>query len=88
MRKVINYNGKALEIIATKCTNPFCYYDYKIFELREKKHWWNCGRIEILSGSTIWWTDNDDFETKIMEKIETYYGSKHVDNVENFFNKS
>lgn len=88
MRKEINYNGRTLEIIATKFVSPFCYYEYKVFELVEKKHWWNFRRIEVCSGSTFWWTDNEDFETKIMEKIELHYGDKHCDNVEKFFMKN
>ena len=88
MTKTINYNGRPLEIVATKCVHPFCYYEYKIYELCEKKHWWNFSRIEIISGSTFWWEDDEDFETKIMEKIRIHYGDKHADNVEKFFYKT
>ena len=45
MKKTINYNGRSLEIVATKFVHPFCYYDYKIYELCEdmltKDEWGN-----------------------------------------------
>lgn len=88
MEKIINYNGKTLKVVAEKCTYPFCYYNFKIYELREKKHWWNLNKVEIISGSTICWSDNADFETKIMEEIEFYYAPKHIDNVEKFFSEN
>lgn len=85
MVKEIEYNGKRLQIVASKYVHPFTYYDFKVFELREKKHWWNFSKVEIISGSTFWWTEDDDFETKIMEKITDHYLVKHSDNVEKFF---
>lgn len=87
MRKIINYNGRALEITAKKFVYPFCYYEYKVYELVEKKHWWNFSRIQIISGSTFWWKEDDDFETKIMEKIEFHYNDHHTDNITKFFAK-
>ena len=87
MRKVINYNEKEIEIIATKITSPFIYYEYKIFELLKKKHWWNCRRTEIVSGTTFWWSNEKDFETEIMHEIDIYYKTKTLNNVEKFFEK-
>lgn len=85
MRKVINYNEKEIEIIATKITSPFIYYEYRIFELLKKKHWWSDRRTEIVSGTTYWWSDEKDFETEIMHEIEIYYKTKTLNNVEKFF---
>lgn len=85
MRKVISYNEKEIEIIATKCTNPFVYYEYKVFELIKKKYWWSCGRTQICSGTTFWWSNEKDFETEIMREIEIYYKTKTLNNVEKFF---
>lgn len=88
MRKEITYNGKKLEIVATRYSHPFVYYDFKVYELREKKHWWNRGRIEIVSGSTVHWASNADFEIKIMDKIRFYYQDTLNDDVKKFFQKN
>lgn len=85
MRKVINYNEKEIEIVATKITSPFVYYEYKVFELIKKKHWWNYSRSQIASGSTFWWSNEKDFETEIMHEIDIYYKTKTLNNVEKFF---
>lgn len=88
MEKIINYNGKTLKIVAEKYVYPVCHYDYKVYELRKKKHWWNFSKVEIISGSTLWWTEDEDFEIKIMEKIEFHYAPKHINNVEKFFSEN
>jgi hypothetical protein len=88
MRKEIIYNNIKLEIVATRHSQPFVYYDFKIYELREKKHWWNRSRVGIVSDSTYYWTSNVDFETKIMDEIKFYYQDKLDDNVESFFQKN
>lgn len=92
MTKVIEYNGKKLEIIARECydtTKP--YYDYQVREILEKKHWWSSARWEILHGNTFWWKGTDNFEEKIMQLIKNYYDVKNKEqnfqhSVENFFN--
>ena len=41
MTKVIEYNGKKLEIYVIQrfdLKDP--YYDYKVYEIINKKHWW------------------------------------------------
>ena len=88
MRKEITYNGRKLEIVATRYLHPFVYYDFKVYELREKKHWWNRGRVEIISSSTFSWATNADFEIRVMDKIRFYYQDKLNDNVEKFFSKN
>ena len=88
MRKEINYNGRKLEVIATKISFPCCYYEYTVNELLEKKHWWNFGKRQILSGSTFAWSDDDDFETILMKKLEIVFKDNHTDNVQKFFQKN
>jgi hypothetical protein len=92
MKKVIEYNGKKLEIIAIERHDmPEPYYDFWVKEILEKRHWWNCTRWEILHGNTFWWEKTDNFEEKIMQLIKKYYDKKHNEqtfqhSVENFFN--
>ena len=88
MRKEINYNGRRLEVIATRFSFPVCYYEYTVNELLEKKHWWNSSRRQVLSGSTLAWGEDDDFETILMEKLEIVFGDKHTDNVQKFFQEN
>ncbi len=92
MTKVIEYNGRKLEIIAIErhdMSEP--YYDFWVREILEKKHWWSSARWEILHGNTFWWEKADNFEEKIMQLIENYYKKKDNEqtfqhSVENFFN--
>lgn len=92
MKKVIEYNGKKLEIIVIErhdMSEP--YYDFWVREILEKKHWWSSSRWEVLHGNTIWWEKTDKFEEKLMQLIENYYKKKDNEqtfqhSVENFFN--
>ena len=92
MKKVIEYNGKKLEIIARECYDTVKpYYSYWVREILEKQHWWNFSRKEILHGNTFWWKSTDDFETIIKQKIKEYYDIKqreeNFDNsIKDFFN--
>ena len=92
MKKVIEYNGKKLEIIALENHDmPKVYYEYWVKEILEKKHWWNFSRKEILHGNTFWWEGTADFEEKIMTQIKEHYQKlereKNFDNsVKKFFN--
>lgn len=88
MKKIIEFNGRILEIQAEERFYPVFCYDYTVQELREKKHWWNQGKVEVLSGSTLTWGEDYDFETVIKEKLEIIYGDKHRKNVEKFFREN
>lgn len=88
MRKEITYNGRKLEIVATRYSYPFVYYDFKVYELRERKYWWSRDRVEIVSGSTFAWATNADFEIKIMDEIRFYYQDRLDNDVEKFFSKN
>ena len=93
MKKVIEYRGKKLEIIAIERHDlPEPYYDFWVREILEKKHWWNFSRWEIIHENTFWWKETDNFEEKIMELIEEYYNKKEHElnfenSVKNFFEK-
>jgi hypothetical protein len=85
MKKVIEYNGKKLEIIALESHDmPKPYYKYWVKEILEKKHWWNFSRKEIVRGNTFWWGENDNFEEKIMPQIKEHY--QKLEREENFDN--
>lgn len=92
MKKVIEYKGKKLEIIARECydmAEP--YYEYWVREIIEKKHWWSSSRLEIIHGQTFWWGENRIFEERIMEFIKEHYNKKDKKNafqksVKKFFN--
>jgi hypothetical protein len=91
MKKVIEYNGKKLEIIAFEGHDmPKPYYNYWVREILEKKHWWGFSRKEILHGNTFWWKGTADFETVITQKIKEYYDTQKReenfdDSVKKFF---
>jgi hypothetical protein len=91
MTKVIEYNGRKLEIIARECydmNEP--YYDYWVEELIIKGKW--KFRVNtIIKGSTFWWDRETSFETRIMKEIQDYYDTLENQDffkksVENFFN--
>lgn len=85
MTKVIEYNGKKLEIyVIQRLDFKDPYYDYKVYEIVNKKHWWQFSRNEIICGSTFWWSDKDNFEEKIMSEIKQYF--EKVKKQENFQN--
>lgn len=85
MKKVIEYNGKKLEIIAIErfdLKDP--YYNYKVYEIIKKKYWWQLSRKEIICGSTFVWSNGQDFEEKIMSEIKDHY--ERVNKQEQFQN--